>query len=108
MDKLQKMLDLQKNLDEVLGFTSRPIQTKINDNFMSGLHEWCELHNLSHWKKWKKKFNEPTNEETLEEFVDMLHFILQYAILRGYTSDIIYEGYIKKNKINHERKKKGY
>lgn len=107
-DKLQEMLRLQKVLDDRLGFTERDVQTKINDNFMSALHEWCELHDKSHWKRWKKSFKEPSHDEVLEEFADLIHFILQYALIKGYSADDIYNMYVYKNEINHKRIENNY
>lgn len=59
------------------------------------------------WKDWKRK--KVTNEENLLiEIVDLWHFIINLSLYLGYDSDEIYNGFLTKNKINHDRQDKNY
>jgi dimeric dUTPase (all-alpha-NTP-PPase superfamily) len=42
------------------------------------------------------------------EAVDLLHFIVTVFQILGMTADDVFEAYLKKNKVNHERQDTGY
>jgi len=56
---------------------------------------------------WKKKQVENT-DKFKEEIIDIIHFVMNLAIVSGMEPKEIFERYEGKNKENHERKENGY
>ena len=42
------------------------------------------------------------------EVVDLFHFLVSLAQTLGMTADDVFEAYIAKNKVNHQRQDSGY
>ena len=42
------------------------------------------------------------------EVVDLFHFLVSLAQALGMTAEDVYDAYVKKNKVNHERQESGY
>jgi dimeric dUTPase (all-alpha-NTP-PPase superfamily) len=42
------------------------------------------------------------------EVVDLFHFLVSLAQTLGMTAEDIYQGYVKKNEVNHKRQDSGY
>jgi len=40
--------------------------------------------------------------------VDLFHFLVSLAQTLGMTAEDIYQGYVKKNEVNHKRQESGY
>jgi dimeric dUTPase (all-alpha-NTP-PPase superfamily) len=40
--------------------------------------------------------------------VDLFHFLISLAQTLGMSADDVYQAYVKKNKVNHERQDSGY
>lgn len=71
------------------------------------------------WKYWKKdyqkakemKISDLSDEDLLElkfEFVDMLHFFVNFGLMIGMTGQETIDMYVAKNKENFDRQKRGY
>jgi dimeric dUTPase (all-alpha-NTP-PPase superfamily) len=109
VDKLEKLIKMQRNLATVLASTRYPAKTEERISFLCTAitHEAVELQRLTNWKWWKNPavFND---EEAKEELVDIWHFVLQATIELNMTADDIVKYYSKKNKINKKRKKMNY
>lgn len=74
-------------------------------------HEFLrEIEGFKSWKHydWNGDEKEAHYKAALEEFVDMLHFVLNIALAMGFSADEIYESYIAKNITNHRRQDNGY
>lgn len=74
-------------------------------------HEFLrEIEGFKSWKHydWNDNEKEEHYKAALEEFVDMLHFVLNIALAMGFSADEIYESYIAKNITNHRRQDNGY
>ena len=109
MDKLEKLIEMQKDLASALATRRYPLKTEERISFLCTAitHEAIELQRLTNWKWWKS----PTNfdlEEAKEELIDIWHFVLQAAIELKMSPDDIVKYYSKKNKINKERKRMKY
>jgi dimeric dUTPase (all-alpha-NTP-PPase superfamily) len=74
-------------------------------NFIA--EEAFELKRCFNYKTWKPTF-QPKVEEAREELIDIMHFVLQAAILLGMNSDDFLEAFEKKNLKNHKREDEGY
>ena len=66
--------------------------------------ETAELIDSVPWKWWAKyqKFDE---QNAKVEVVDLFHFLVSLAQTLGMTADDVYQAYLKKNQVNHQRKK---
>jgi dimeric dUTPase (all-alpha-NTP-PPase superfamily) len=109
VDKLQKLIEMQRNLAAMLASSRYPSKTEERISFLCTAitHEAIELQRLTNWKWWKN----PTEfdlEEAKEELIDIWHFVLQATIELDMTSDDVVKYYSKKNKINKKRKKMNY
>lgn len=109
MDKLQKLIDMQRKLAAVLASPKYPSKTEERISFLCTAitHEAIELQRLTNWKWWKNPINFDS-EEAREELIDIWHFLLQATIELDMTADDVVKYYSKKNKINKKRKKMHY
>ena len=109
MDKLEKLIEMQRDLATKLASSRYPSKTEERISFLCTAitHEAIELQRLTNWKWWKNptKFD---SEAAKEELIDIWHFVLQATIELDMTPDDIVEYYSKKNKINKKRKKMNY
>ena len=69
--------------------------------------ETAELIDSVPWKWWAKyqKFDE---QNAKVEVVDLFHFLVSLAQTLGMTSEDVYQAYLKKNQVNHQRQESGY
>lgn len=112
IDKLEEIFLLQKGLNERIGVNleglSEEGKTQWILNYTRAMQqEMAELIDSVPWKWWAKyqKFDE---QNARVEIVDLFHFLISLAQVMGMTADDIYEAYLKKNKVNHERQNSGY
>ncbi len=93
-----------------LDLSSKTDQQFCRDMALRGVEEMFEA--LQHLKNWKPhrvtEVKEFDKEEFLEEVVDAFNYFFSLVILTGFTSEELYDAYLKKDKIIHERLKKGY
>ncbi|HON06468.1 MAG TPA: dUTPase [Verrucomicrobiota bacterium] len=111
-DKLDELFRLQKLLNERIG-----IQTdKMTDeerikwilNYCRAMsQEIAELTDSVPWKWWAK-YQQFNKQNAKVEVIDLLHFLISLAQVLGMNSNDLYEGYVKKNKINFVRQETGY
>lgn len=119
-DKLNKIWIHQFDLQEKMGVWKKTTESKsmkqqyINQNILALHEEAVEIMRETAYKNpeyvpfgWKKGqlFNE---EKFKEEIIDIIHFVMNLAIISGMDPDEIYERYLNKNKENHQRQKDGY
>jgi dimeric dUTPase (all-alpha-NTP-PPase superfamily) len=109
LDKLDRIFQLQKDLASFISSDRYP-QTK--EERVSALctaitHEAIELQRLTNWKWWKNKvkFDE---DQAREELIDIWHFVVQTAIELDISPKSIFDEYLKKNRINRQRRQEGY
>ena len=115
MDKLEKIFEMQKLLDDdiaarrKLDFTTEEWMQK---EVLAMLSELSEVLDEVNFKWWKNK--KPLDTDALRgELVDILHFFVSMCIRSGMDADELFARYIEKNKENFDRQygrseKKGY
>ena len=115
MDKLEKIFEMQKLLDDDiaarrnLDFTTEEWMQK---EVLAMLSELSEVLDEVNFKWWKNK--KPLDTDALRgELVDILHFFVSMCIRSGMDADELFARYNKKNKENFDRQygrseKKGY
>jgi len=112
MDKLAEIFRLQEALNERIWVSLRELpeekKTEWVLNYTRAMQqELAELIDSVPWKWWAKyqKFDE---QNARVEVIDLFHFLISIAQALGMTADDVYEAYLAKNKVNHERQESGY
>ncbi len=111
-DKLEAIFHLQDGLNRRIGVNTAGLseadQTKWILNYTRAMQqELAELTDSVPWKWWAKyqKFDQ---QNARVEVVDLFHFLVSLAQVLGMSADDIYQAYLKKNLINHQRQDSGY
>lgn len=112
MDKLEEIFRMQDALNRRIGVNLPPPsdeeKTKWVLNYTRAMQqETAELIDSVPWKWWAKyqKFDE---QNAKVEVVDLFHFLVSLAQTLGMTADDVYQAYLKKNAVNHQRQETGY
>tara|TARA_B100000242_G_C42990674_1_gene459909 strand:- start:458 stop:856 length:399 start_codon:yes stop_codon:yes gene_type:complete len=112
MDKMEEIFNLQEKLNTRIGV----IINDMNDedrakwilNYIRAMQqELAELTDSVPWKWWAK-YQEFDKQNAKVEIVDLFHFLISLAQVMGMSADDVYEAYLKKNQVNHERQDSGY
>lgn len=120
-EPLREMLKMQDSLQKRLGidFDTMSFMEKVNFikvNWAFLTSEYVELLERLPYKNWKTYseeskagwISEEQKMETYYEFVDMLHFFLNFALALGLDHDTIVSLYVTKNEENFKRQERGY
>jgi dimeric dUTPase (all-alpha-NTP-PPase superfamily) len=112
MDKLEEIFRMQDGLNKRIGVSLPPPtdeeKAKWILNYTRAMQqETAELIDSVPWKWWAKyqKFDE---QNAKVEVVDLFHFLVSLAQTLGMTADDVYQAYLKKNQVNHQRQDSGY
>ncbi len=112
MDKLTQIFEMQEELNSRIGVNLKGIdddeKTKWILNYTRAMQqELAELTDSVPWKWWAK-YQEFDQQNAKVEVVDLFHFLVSLAQTLGMTADDVFNAYIAKNKVNHERQDSGY
>ena len=69
--------------------------------------ELAELVDSVPWKWWAR-YQEFDEQNARVEVVDLFLFLVSLAQTLGMSADDVYQAYVKKNQVNHERQDSGY
>lgn len=112
MDKFDEIFRLQAELNNRIGVKLEGLTEEGKAQWVLNYtramqQEMAELIDSMPWKWWAKyqKFDE---QNAKVEIVDLFHFLVSLAQVMGMTPDDVYQAYLKKNKVNHERQASGY
>ena len=112
MDKMDEIFALQEKLNQRIGVN----MTEMNDddrtqwilNYIRAMQqELAELTDSVPWKWWAK-YQEFDKQNAKVEIVDLFHFLISLAQVMGMSSDDVFNAYLEKNKVNHNRQESGY
>ena len=112
MDKLEHIFEMQSALNARIGVETENMseeeKTKWLLNYTRAMQqEIAELIDSVPWKWWAK-YQEFDEQNARVEVVDLFHFLVSMALVLGMSPDDVYNAYLKKNKVNHERQESGY
>ena len=112
MDKLTQIFEMQEELNARIGVNLKGIdeeeQTKWVLNYTRAMQqEMAELTDSVPWKWWAK-YQEFDKQNARVEVVDLFHFLVSLAQTLGMTADDVFDAYVAKNKVNHQRQDSGY
>jgi dimeric dUTPase (all-alpha-NTP-PPase superfamily) len=134
MDKLEQLFALQTELNDRI-FAKKDIRGRDGRTLTmaalreeargeaplgpnTGVNEWMgkyltalddesrELREELLWKWWSKDHLDLQNIRV--EIVDQLHFWLSLALTAGLSAEEVFQAYLQKNAINHDRQEKDY
>ena len=137
MDNLEQLFKEQKRLNKRCGCPVDVIREHLraiaNTNqvpskeiTIQGIGEWVnnyldamasevqELKDCLYWKHWCQEAQDGRRMELHDlqnarvEVVDMFFFVISLALCVGLNADEVFELYMQKLKVNHERQDKGY
>ncbi len=103
---------MQEELNARIGVNLKGIseeeQTKWVLNYSRAMQqEMAELIDSVPWKWWAK-YQEFDKQNAKVEVIDLFHFLVSLAQTLGMTADDVFDAYVAKNKVNHERQESGY
>ena len=111
-DKLEEIFQMQQALNKRIGVETAGMteEEKIKWvlNYLRAMQqEMAELTDSVPWKWWAKyqKFDE---QNARVEVIDLFHFLISIAQVLGMSADDVYQAYLKKNAVNHQRQESGY
>ncbi len=112
MDKLDEIFEQQKELNKRIGVNTDAMS--VDDkaqwvlNYTRAMQqEIAELIDSVPWKWWAK-YQEFDEQNAKVEVVDLFHFLISIAQVLGMSPEDVYQAYVKKNKVNHNRQESGY
>jgi len=120
MDSLEYILKECLEFQESLGYNLENMTKKDLANYIRGQLYFAteELHEcgreIPYIKPWSKKYDKENYDFdkqydlAKDEFIDVLHFVMNVAGALGMTKDEILERYKKKHQINYDRQKNNY
>jgi dimeric dUTPase (all-alpha-NTP-PPase superfamily) len=111
-DKLTEIFKMQDELNRRIGVDTSKLteeeKAKWVLNYTRAMtQEIAELIDSVPWKWWAKyqKFDE---QNAKVEVIDLFHFLISLAQVLGMTPDDVFNAYVKKNAVNHQRQESGY
>ena len=112
MDKLDTIFEMQDTLNQRIGVVTENLseEEKIKWvlNYTRAMQqEIAELIDSVPWKWWAK-YQEFDEQNAKVEIIDLFHFLISLAQVMGMTPDDVYNAYVKKNQVNHNRQESGY
>ena len=112
MDKLEEIFRLQEELNQRIGvdmdeFNQAEKGQWILNYTRAMQQELAELVDSVPWKWWAK-YQEFDEQNAKVEVVDLFHFLISLAQTLDMSADDVYQAYLKKNKVNHNRQDSGY
>lgn len=112
MDKLEEIFDMQEALNARIGVKTEGMNDEEKAKWLLNYsramqQEMAELIDSVPWKWWAK-YQEFDQQNARVEVVDLFHFLVSMAQVLGMTADDVYQAYLKKNKVNHDRQESGY
>lgn len=110
--QLHEIFRMQEELNQRIGVNTASLtdeeKAKWILNYTRAMNqEIAELIDSVPWKWWAKyqKFDE---QNAKVEVVDLFHFLISMAQVLGMTADDVFQAYLKKNAVNHQRQDSGY
>ena len=112
MDKLDTIFEMHDTLNQRIGVVTQNLseeeKTKWVLNYTRAMQqEIAELIDSVPWKWWAK-YQEFDEQNAKVEIIDLFHFLISLAQVMGMTPDDVYNAYVKKNQVNHNRQESGY
>ena len=111
-DMLAEIFRMQAELNQRIGVNTLHMPEERKPEWVLNYcramtQEVAELTDSVPWKWWAK-YQKIDEQNARVEVVDLFHFLVSLAQTLGMTAEDIYQGYVKKNEVNHKRQESGY
>jgi dimeric dUTPase (all-alpha-NTP-PPase superfamily) len=111
-DKLEQIFQLQDQLNRRIGINAAGLTDEERVQWILNYtramsQEIAELVDSVPWKWWAK-YQTFDVQNARVEVVDLFHFLVSIAQVLGMGADDVYQAYVKKNQVNHQRQDSGY
>jgi dimeric dUTPase (all-alpha-NTP-PPase superfamily) len=111
-DRLESLFEMQECLNRRIGvdtssMTDEERVTWVLNYCRAMTQEIAELTDSVPWKWWAK-YQTFDVQNCRVEVIDLFHFLISLAQTLGMTPEDVYQAYVKKNAVNHERQDTGY
>lgn len=111
-DKLEEIFRLQDQLNKRIGMDAAALTDEQRVQWVLNYtramtQETAELVDSVPWKWWAK-YQKFDVQNARVEVVDLFHFLISIAQVLGMTAEDVYQAYVKKNQVNHQRQDSGY
>ncbi len=111
-DKLETLFAMQERLNQRIGVNTG---TMTDDERATWTLNYCramsqeiaELTDSVPWKWWAK-YQTFDQQNARVEVVDLFHFLISLAQTLGMSAGDVFDAYVKKNEVNHQRQEGGY
>lgn len=112
MDKLDSIFAMQEQLNARIGVNLSQLNEAEQINWVLNYtramqQEMAELVDSVPWKWWAK-YQQFDKQNARVEVIDLFHFLISLAQTLGMSAEDVFDAYVKKNKVNHERQETGY
>jgi len=112
MDKLEAIFALQEELNQRIGVSTEGMSEEEQGRWVLNYsramqQEIAELVDSVPWKWWAK-YQDFDEQNAKVEVIDLFHFLISIAQVLGLSADDVYQAYVKKNEVNHQRQESGY
>jgi dimeric dUTPase (all-alpha-NTP-PPase superfamily) len=112
LDKLEEIFRLQDQLNQRIGIHAAVLTDEERIQWVLNytramIQEIAELVDSVPWKWWAK-YQTFDVQNARVEVVDLFHFLISIAQVLGMSADDVYQAYVKKNQVNHQRQDSGY
>jgi len=112
MDKLEEIFAMQDALNRRIGVSLGDLdeagKTRWVLNYTRAMQqELAELVDSVPWKWWAK-YQSFDEQNARVEVVDLFHFLVSLAQALDMSAEDVYQAYLKKNRVNHDRQESGY
>jgi dimeric dUTPase (all-alpha-NTP-PPase superfamily) len=112
LDKLEEIFRLQDQLNQRIGIHAAALTDEERIQWVLNYtramtQEIAELVDSVPWKWWAK-YQTFDVQNARVEVVDLFHFLISIAQVLGMSADDVYQAYVKKNQVNHQRQDSGY
>ena len=108
---LKELFKIQEDLNSYLieiSNINKSEEEMLSNLFLALQVEVGELANATRcFKYWSRKSSDP-KERLLEEYADILHFVLNIGNTLGFTASEVEKSYLSKNRENYIRQFEGY
>jgi hypothetical protein len=120
---LQELFDMQAELNERIGYDTKSLRAEfdpqaagrwLNDYIIAASNELEELRDCTFWKHWcaeaqaGKRFTIHDLQNARVEVIDIFFFWMSMAQCVGLNAQDVYDLYVQKLKINHDRQDQSY
>lgn len=111
-DKLEEIFALQDALNKRIGVNMETLTEEERVHWVlqysrAMQQELAELVDSVPWKWWAQ-YQSFDEQNARVEVVDLFHFLISLAQVLGMTPEDVYNAYVKKNEVNHQRQDSGY